>query len=54
MRDESSIVKFENISLEYPGCPAIFNDVSFRLTPGSFTFLNGANSMPNGESICRV
>lgn len=43
MRDESSIVKFENISLEYPGCPAIFNDVSFRLTPGSFTFLTGAS-----------
>jgi cell division transport system ATP-binding protein len=43
MRDDSSIVKFENLSLEYPGTPPIFSDVSFRLTPGSFTFLTGAS-----------
>jgi cell division transport system ATP-binding protein len=43
MNDETSIVKFENVSLEYPGSPPIFSDVSFRLTSGSFTFLTGAS-----------
>lgn len=43
MRDNGSIVKFENVSLEYPGTSSIFTDVSFRLTPGSFTFLTGAS-----------
>lgn len=43
MRDDTSIVKFENVGLEYPGTPSIFSDVSFRLTPGSFTFLTGAS-----------
>ena len=43
MRDDTSIVKFENLNLEYPGAPPLFSDVSFRLTPGSFTFLTGAS-----------
>lgn len=43
MQNNGPIVKFENVCLSYPGVPTIFSDVSFRLTPGSFTFLTGAS-----------
>jgi cell division transport system ATP-binding protein len=43
MRNDSSVVKFDNVSLGYLGVPAVFSDVFFRLTPGSFTFLTGAS-----------
>lgn len=43
MQNNAPIVKFENVCLSYPGVPTVFSDVSFRLTPGSFTFLTGAS-----------
>lgn len=43
MRESRSVVKFENVCLSYPGAPAIFSEASFRLAPGSFTFLTGAS-----------
>ena len=41
--NNAPVVKFENVCLSYPGVATVFSDVSFRLTPGSFTFLTGAS-----------
>ncbi len=43
MRENRAVVCFENVCLTYPEAPVIFSEVSFRLTPGSFTFLTGAS-----------
>lgn len=43
MNNQSPVVKFENVCLSYAGMDTVFSDVSFRLTPGSFTFLTGAS-----------
>ncbi|MEN8236578.1 MAG: ATP-binding cassette domain-containing protein [Pseudomonadota bacterium] len=43
MSVDQSIVSFDQVSMCYEAGPAIFEDVSFHLQPGSFHFLTGAS-----------
>ena len=35
------MVRFENVGMRYGAGPEVLRDISFRLEPGSFTFLTG-------------
>jgi cell division transport system ATP-binding protein len=46
-----SVVKFDNVCLSYGHETPVFSSVSFRLTPGSFTFLTGPSGVGKSSII---